>query len=84
MPAREIAPPPLREGETDEQLKLMRAGKPYIAMDPYLDRVRQWGMDKVFELNNTSDMDARMKLMSEFVGMPEDDPKVFIARPFTW
>lgn len=85
MPAREIAPPPTIEGETDEQLKLMRAGEPYLAMDPYLMRLRQWGQDQVFKLNAVVNMEERMDLMREFVGMPEGDKReVCIMTPFIW
>ena len=85
MPAKEIAPPPMLEGETDTQLKLMRSGEPYLAMDPYLCRLRQWGQDQVFKLNAVVNLEERMKLMQDFVGMPEDEVKnVCIMTPFFW
>lgn len=85
MPAKEIHPPPLEAGETFEQLELMRAGEPYLASDPYLCRVRQWGQDKVYEINKTSNLEERMKIFEDFVGMPEGEKKeVYITTPFFW
>jgi hypothetical protein len=83
MPATEIPPPPLLEGETSTQLELMRAGEPYIAMDPYLHRLRQLGQDKVYEINKEVNLEKRMELFTGWAGLPEGaDRNVYIMSPF--
>jgi hypothetical protein len=47
MPSDNVEPPAPQHGEITEQLEIMLAGKPYIAADKYLCRVRDEMQDKV-------------------------------------
>ncbi|WVR07289.1 hypothetical protein IAU60_004330 [Kwoniella sp. DSM 27419] len=74
---RHISPP---EGSEDPaELTLMLAGKPYLASDPYIDRVRADKARKVWEVNQVMEMGERMDQMRELVNMGKD---VYIAQGF--
>jgi hypothetical protein len=77
-PLPESVLPPPNAGEDATQLNLMRAGKPYLAMDPYLTRLRDRGAVVLKEFNDHSaDLTKRMELMRKvccFVGeRPKED-----------
>ncbi|WRT66079.1 uncharacterized protein IL334_003032 [Kwoniella shivajii] len=72
-----IHPPSKDEDPT--QLSLMLSGKPYLASDPYICRIRDDQARKVWEVNQTVDMGPRMKVMSELVRMAKE---VYIVQGF--
>ncbi|WWC61587.1 uncharacterized protein I303_104171 [Kwoniella dejecticola CBS 10117] len=65
-----ISPP--GEGEDATELGIMIAGKPYLAMDPYVDRIRAGQAKKVWEINQIVDIPARMDAMRGFLNMGRD------------
>ena len=80
-------PTPL-EGESHEQLKIMLAGQPYIAVDPYLMRIREDMANKMHEYNAERSGAKRTELLESMAtlrkptdGSPQD---VFICPPFTF
>ena len=77
---------PLRDGETTEQFEIMQAGKPYLAVDPYLNRVRNDAAEKLASLNKIGDTEKRMKVMRDIIDMrsTKPDPRVYIMNPFTF
>lgn len=87
MPTADIAPPPLQEGETYDQFNLMISGKPYIAVDPYLMRIREYSQTILDKFNKiTGDTDKRMEIFDGIAAMPGKgkDRKVYIMTPFMW
>lgn len=81
MPVVTIQPPPTQGDETTTQLDLMRAGEPYLALDPYLMRLRDWAQDKVYAFNAIRDTEKRMDVLNGVAGMPKER-KVSIMTPF--
>lgn len=79
-------PAPL-EGENHEQLKIMLAGEPYIAVDPYLMRIRDEMANKMYDYNAERDSEKRGKMLESMAtlrpkeGVPQN---VFILPPFTF
>ncbi|KAL1410295.1 hypothetical protein Q8F55_004301 [Vanrija albida] len=76
--------PALLPGEDYEQLENMLAGRPYLASDPYLDRLRVRGFETLYDINRTRDNGERMAALKPFLdcrGGPRN--KVWIAAPFT-
>ncbi|ORX36248.1 hypothetical protein BD324DRAFT_483139 [Kockovaella imperatae] len=83
------AHPPLKEGETLDEFNKMISGEPYIAVDPFLMRVRGWCVDKCETYNaNGLDEKDRLALFSDWVSLTVKHPKnhtegVFVMKPFT-
>lgn len=75
------------EGESHEQLKIMLAGEPYIAVDPYLCRIREDMANKMYEYNLERSGEKRGKLLEEMAtlrkteGVPQN---THIMTPFTF
>nr|DAA05955.1 TPA_inf: putative O-acetyl transferase [Cryptococcus neoformans var. grubii] len=63
--------PPPEEGEDPTQLSLMISAKPYLALDKYLDRLRNRGAIKLDEITRTPDHEKRMALWKEFAHIGE-------------
>jgi len=79
-------PAPL-EGEDQEQLKIMLAGKPYLAVDKYLGRMREAQAVKMFEYNAERSGEKRQELLAAMATMrkPEGKPQnTHIMPPFTF
>ncbi|WVW79827.1 hypothetical protein I302_101797 [Kwoniella bestiolae CBS 10118] len=77
-------PSPAREGENTDQFDLMVAGKPYIAWDAYLGRVRDESAERVWQFNQERNTEKRMKLAEGFVTLLQQDKgKSSIALPFS-
>ncbi len=56
--------PPCLEGENHTQLDIMRAGKDYLCMDPYLFRMRERGQGILSKMKDfESDTNKRMEFM---------------------
>jgi hypothetical protein len=75
------------EGEDHEQLKIMLSGKPYIAVDPYLCRIREEMATKMFEYNAERSGDKRQELLAGLATLrkPEGKPQnAHIMPPFTF
>lgn len=75
------------EGEDQEQLKIMLSGKPYIADEPYLNRIRESIASKMFEYNAERSNEKRKVLMENTFTMrkPEGRPQnATILPPFTF
>lgn len=64
--------PPPEEGEDPTQLSLMISTKPYLALDKYLDRLRNRGAIKLDEITRTPDHEKRMELWKEFANIGEN------------
>lgn len=78
-----VQPPPPQGDETTKQLEVMQRGEAYIAVDPYLMRLRDVCQDKVYEFNAIRDTDKRMDVLDGVVGMPpKEERKVYIMTPF--
>jgi hypothetical protein len=83
MPATIVTPPPTIGDEEPAELDLMQRGRPYIAVDRYLSRLRDLAQDKVYEFNAIRDTEKRMDVLDGVVGMaPKGERKVFIMTPF--
>lgn len=83
MPAITVKPPPTQGDETTEQLDIMQRGEPYIAVDPYLTRLRDVCQEKVYEFNAIRDTEKRMDVLDGVAGMaPKGERKVYIMTPF--
>lgn len=83
MPAVTIDPPPPQGDETTTQLDVMLRGEPYLAVDPYLNRLRNLAQVHVAKFNAESDGDKRMALLDGVAGMPpREGRKVYICTPF--
>jgi hypothetical protein len=79
--------PAPKEGETQEQLKVMLAGKPYLAVDPYLMRLREEMSYKMFEYNAERSGEKRQELLANLATLrkPEGKPQnTHIMPPFTF
>jgi len=79
--------PAPQEGEDHEQLKIMLAGKPYIAVDKYLCRIREEMASKMFEYNAERSGDKRQELLANMASLrkPEGKPQnTHIMPPFTF
>ncbi|WWC60041.1 uncharacterized protein I303_102604 [Kwoniella dejecticola CBS 10117] len=77
-------PPPVREGEDTVQLELMISGKPYLAFQPYLTRVRDESAEKVYQFNQERNTERRMKLAEGFISLLQQDKgQSSIALPFS-
>ncbi|KAK8861193.1 hypothetical protein IAR55_002012 [Kwoniella newhampshirensis] len=79
--AKKPGPPSLQDGESYTQFELMIAGKPYLAGDKYLCRLRDEQADTLWTINQERNTDKRMALYKSFVNMKEG--KVAIMTPFT-
>ncbi|WWC70473.1 uncharacterized protein I206_104424 [Kwoniella pini CBS 10737] len=64
--------PQPEEGENSKELNLMINCKPYLAMDPYVDRIRINQSKKVWEINQILNLKERMKEMKNFINMGKD------------
>lgn len=79
-------PAPL-EGEDQEQLKVMLAGKPYLAFDKYLNRLRELKAVQMFEYNAERSGEKRVELLASLATLrkPEGRPQnTHIMPPFTF
>ena len=79
-------PAPL-EGEDHEQLKIMLAGRPYIAVDKYLCRIREDMATKMFEYNAERSGDKRQELLAAMATLRNPEGKAqntHIMPPFTF
>ena len=82
------AHPPLKDGESLDEFNKMIHGQPYIAVDPFLMRVRGWAVDKCEEYNLPGkDEKHRQALLTDWVTLSEREPKghadgVFVMKPF--
>ena len=77
--------PPLTHGETLEQHDIMISGKPYIAMDPLLSRLRDIAAEQLAAVNGENNMDKRMAILNGVCDMRGGKGKeeVLVAAPFT-
>jgi hypothetical protein len=83
MPAITVNAPPPQGDETPHRLEVMQRGEPYIAVDPYIMRLRDVAQDKVYEFNSIRDTDKRMDVLDGVVGMPpKGERNVYIMTPF--
>ncbi|OXG45960.1 maltose O-acetyltransferase [Cryptococcus neoformans] len=79
-----VKPPTPVEGEDTTQFELMVAGKPYLAMDKYLCRIRDEQAEKLCQINQTRSMEERMKLYADLVNLRGgEEGNVIINIPFT-
>lgn len=81
--------PAPREGESQEQLKIMLAGKPYLAVDAYLCRVREEMATKMFEYNQERSGEKRGKMLEAMATLRPPKEKgqaqnTYITPPFTF
>lgn len=73
---------PAKEDDTSA-LEQMRAGKPYIAGDAYLDKLRNHALALLQKGNMELDMGRRMAMWNGFLDLRyEDRKRIFIAAPF--
>jgi len=75
------------EGENQEQLKIMLAGKPYLAVDKYLCRIREAQAVKMFEYNAERSGEKRQELLASMATMRKPEGKsqnTHIIPPFTF
>lgn len=73
---------PAKEDDTSA-LEAMRAGKPYIAGDAYLDKLRNHALALLQKGNMELDMGRRMAMWNGFLDLRYQDRKrIFIAAPF--
>lgn len=75
-------------GETLEQYTAMASGKPYVASDPFLDRLRNRTAALLHQANATVDMAERMEIMRQFLACRarergEGPGGPYIVQPFT-
>lgn len=78
------SPPNEAAGESAEGLLGMIAGKPYLAGDKYVDRVRDSMVEPLWQANQERDMAKRMVIFRKHIEFREGPRKrAFIAAPFT-
>ena len=81
--------PAPQEGESHEQLKIMLAGKPYIAIDAYLGRIREEMATKMYEYNRERSGEKRTKMLESMATLrpPKEEgmaQNTYITTPFTF
>jgi hypothetical protein len=81
-PKNTAAPLPLQGGESAEQFEVMLSGKPYLAADPYLCRMREAIQDKLWVINQERNTDKRMMLFDDFVTFGGGRDQTFVMTPF--
>lgn len=66
------------------EFKLMLAGKPYLASDPYRCRIANAVTKKVYEFNDERDMGKRCEFLQTFFknGSDVEKPRRLISLPF--
>ncbi|WWC87450.1 uncharacterized protein L201_002339 [Kwoniella dendrophila CBS 6074] len=87
-PIAKPSPPISEQNETPDQLNLMILGKPYIASDKYLGRIRDESYEKVYAFNRIRNTEKRMKkTIKGFINLKDQDeentPQTTIALPFS-
>lgn len=83
-PFSKVKPPTPVEGEDTTQFELMVAGKPYLAMDKYLRRIRDEQAEKLCQINQTRSTEKRMELYTDLVNLTGgEEGNVIINIPFT-
>ncbi len=60
----------------------MVSGKPYLASDPYLDRLRETYLDLIHTINNERDGGKRAEMWRSFIHFKGEPGKSFIVSPF--
>lgn len=78
--------PAPQEGENQDQLKIMLAGKPYQAVDAYLGRIREEMATKMFNFNQERSGEKRAKLLESMATLrhEEGQQSAYITTPFTF